>query len=305
MTPETESRAPTPELEPEQEIDFGRYLRRIAARWWLPVAGIVIGALIGLLTSTASSRPYEAKTTVYLGQPSRPGTDTPITNFPNRIEGLRQLADSDEVVDAVSSKIGVSPGRLRAAVSTDSVGIQRGRVEQSTLFLEIKVRGLARRKAIAAAEALAKVVVDESSSFVRIKLDTATAARARAKNQLAVANKQIDDLQRRSTEVSNDRSLASTDKLILLANLENKLQFYETRQATLESSLLTSDDNIALLKQVELARVTEPAKAARVSAPSNRTAAVIGGLIGLLLGIVAALLWDPLAARLEKRQRSE
>ena len=39
------------ELETEGEVDFGRYWRAIAQRWWLLAIGVVLGALIGFLFS--------------------------------------------------------------------------------------------------------------------------------------------------------------------------------------------------------------------------------------------------------------
>ena len=33
--------------EAEQEIDFSRYWRLLAARWWVPIGGLVLGAIVG------------------------------------------------------------------------------------------------------------------------------------------------------------------------------------------------------------------------------------------------------------------
>ena len=47
MSAETETRPPKsralPELDAEQEIDLGRYGRRLLKRWWMLVLGLVIG----------------------------------------------------------------------------------------------------------------------------------------------------------------------------------------------------------------------------------------------------------------------
>ena len=40
-----------------------------------------------------------------------------------------------------------------------------------------------------------------------------------------------------------------------------------------------------------------PAVAVKTAGPNSRTGAAVGGLIGLIIGILAALLWDPVAAR--------
>jgi uncharacterized protein involved in exopolysaccharide biosynthesis len=105
-------------------------------------------------------------------------------------------------------------------------------------------------------------------------------------------------------EIRKDNRLSTTDRLVLTAGVLNQLQFYQSRQSDLQASLLTSDDTIALAKQVELARILQPARIERAAPPSRRSAALIGGVIGLLVGLVAALLWDPVAARLASRERS-
>jgi len=42
--------------EAEQEVDFGRYLRLVAARWWLVVAGLILGAVILWASGTVFGR---------------------------------------------------------------------------------------------------------------------------------------------------------------------------------------------------------------------------------------------------------
>jgi len=52
-------------------------------------------------------------------------------------------------------------------------------------------------------------------------------------------------------------------------------------------------------KQVESAKVVEQASPLKASAHSKKTSLVIGALIGLILGALAALAWDRVAARVE------
>jgi hypothetical protein len=48
---------------------------------------------------------------------------------------------------------------------------------------------------------------------------------------------------------------------------------------------------------VERTRVIQPALAVRTAATSRRNAAAVGALLGLVVGMVAAWLVDPIAAR--------
>jgi uncharacterized protein involved in exopolysaccharide biosynthesis len=55
--------------EAEQEIDFGKYWRLLAARWWVPVGALVLGAIVGYAVALGGSQRYSASSTLYLGQP--------------------------------------------------------------------------------------------------------------------------------------------------------------------------------------------------------------------------------------------
>jgi len=45
-----------PDLDAEREVDLGRYLDALVARWWLPVLGLLIGVVIGV-RKRAEARP--------------------------------------------------------------------------------------------------------------------------------------------------------------------------------------------------------------------------------------------------------
>ena len=55
--------------EAEQEVDFGRYVRLVAARCWLVVAVLILVAVIGYAVSLGGAQRYQATATLYLWQP--------------------------------------------------------------------------------------------------------------------------------------------------------------------------------------------------------------------------------------------
>ena len=61
-----------PDLDAEQEVDFARYGRTVAQRWWLLLVGLVAGAIVGYLLSLGGGTVYRAQSLVYLGQPIGP-----------------------------------------------------------------------------------------------------------------------------------------------------------------------------------------------------------------------------------------
>src|SRR5918995_3488999 len=56
----------------EQEIDVRRYWSAIAARWWLPVLGLIAGAAIAYAVSLGGADVWRGNALVYLGQPVTP-----------------------------------------------------------------------------------------------------------------------------------------------------------------------------------------------------------------------------------------
>ena len=63
----------TIDLDAEQEIDLRSAWTRIRARWWIPLVGLLIGAVVGVLFAAASTSVYDAKALLYMGQPFTPG----------------------------------------------------------------------------------------------------------------------------------------------------------------------------------------------------------------------------------------
>jgi hypothetical protein len=80
--------------------------------------------------------------------------------------------------------------------------------------------------------------------------------------------------------------VSSTEKLILQLRL-SQLQQDSTQTVQL----------LSLARNVEAPRVLARASAVKTTARSPRNSIVVGGLIGLILGVAAALLWEPVARR--------
>jgi uncharacterized protein involved in exopolysaccharide biosynthesis len=76
MGPETQVRVPRerpqPDVDAEEELELGRYWDALITRWWLPLVGLVAGIAIGYLLSLGGHQVYQAKSTIYLGQPLNP-----------------------------------------------------------------------------------------------------------------------------------------------------------------------------------------------------------------------------------------
>lgn len=294
-----------PEFVGEQEVDIGRYWVALVRYWWIPVAGLIVGAAVGLVVQTGSgSRGYRADTTIYLGQPFAPGSTTPIQGVPTLVGFVQNLVASKAVLKAAAAKSGIPYGRLQGAVSRREIG-NTGLTRQSSspAVQVISVHNASAGKAVTAAATIGALAVKQFSSYVDSKLVSYKTRLARTERELASVDERIRYAEDQQAKALADRSLPATERLIVLANFDNVLQFNETRRSNLEVSQLALGDSIALAQEVERARIIEPASAHRIAPPSKRTGAAVGLVIGFVLGLLGVVLFEPFS-QLVKRART-
>jgi uncharacterized protein involved in exopolysaccharide biosynthesis len=282
----TERRPRTqPDLEPEREVDFSGYLDALVARWWLPVAGLIVGAAIGYFLALGSKDVYRAQATVYVGTPYGPnGTvlNTPATN-PNTVG---RIARGQDTLQQVAQSSGMSERELRAGVSTRPIKSGAPKTAPNQLYA-VTVEGPRRGEVTAATNAIADRVVTQTGGYARQKIST-------LKQQLASDQRQLDAIDQLSNQVRTQLNNVSPTERLSLGTL---LLTMEQRRGTLEQDQSQARQVLAQAEQVELPRVIDRGVAAKTTARSPRNSVVVAGLIGLIIGLFAALLWDPISAR--------
>jgi capsular polysaccharide biosynthesis protein len=270
--------------EAEQEVDFARYVRLLGSRWWLLVAGLVLGAVIGYLISLGGNQVYSASATVYLGQPYSPTGGNPVITPQTNPSSVGQVINNQSVDNTVANLCHVkSAGAFKKGISTQAVASGAsskgtGAATPSQL-VKVSVQSKKGKLAACAANGLADEVVQ--------KLGVYPAAQIRnLRAQIALDNEDINGIQ---AAIANP-NVSDTNKLIL--------------QQTLHADQLDKTQNAQLLllaKTVESPYVLLRAASNKITARSRRNTVVISALIGLILGALAALLWEPVSARLTPR----
>ena len=292
-------RPPAVDPDAEQEVDFGRYWRAIAARWWLPVAGLVIGLIVGYLVSLGTnSTNYKATALVYLGQPLAPDSAAPVSSSPTTLGLVSNLVTSSTTTRKVAKKVGLREGRLSHHITTKPVlGVTATKVGTPAPLLAITVSGTPAKKVRNAANALADVAIKAVGGYSAVKIaklreqiDFDDKSIARNNDRFALAQDQ-------QKAILGDKTLSPTEKLLLLANINTTLVTVEQRLGQLETDRLSAQQFLSLAENVERPSVRSPAVAVKSAGPNSRTGAAVGGLIGLIIGVLVALLWDPVAAR--------
>jgi capsular polysaccharide biosynthesis protein len=276
-TPAPPSRGFDPEA--EQEVDFARYVRLLAVRWWLLLAGLVVGAVIGYLVSLGGTQVYSATATVYLGQPYSPTGGTLVQDPQTNPSAVGAVVQSQSVQNTVGNRCDAKAAEFKKGISTQATtgnSSAKGTAAQVNPLVKVSVQAKKGKLAACAANGLADEVVKKLGTYPARKI-------ANLKAHIAFDNQDIKTIQ---AAIANP-GISDTNKLIL--------------QTTLRSDQLDKTTNSQLLllaTQVERPQVLARAAAEKITARSRRNTVVISGLIGLILGAIAALLWDSVVPRL-------
>jgi hypothetical protein len=287
------------DVDAEQEVDFGRYWRAIAARWWLPVGGLVAGLVIGYLVAQGThSSTYKATAQVYLGQPLAPGGGTPVGSAPTSLGLVSNYATAESTIRRVARQVGLKPSRLRGRVTTKPItGITGAKVGTPAPLLAITVTGSAPAKVAAAANALGTLVIKQVAPYQAAKIQSLRDQLAYDDVQLAAIANRLKAAQVLQAQILKDTTISATDKLVALANQNSVITQALAQQNGLSLDRFTTRQQLSLAQDVESGRIVSQASATRTAGANSRTGAAIGGLIGLIVGILAALLWEPLTRR--------
>lgn len=259
----------------EQEVDLGRWWGAIVARWWLPVLGLIAGAFIGYLISLGGKDVWKASADVYLGAPySASGVFLQGPQANPSTAGT--IARAESSIETAAAKAGMPAGQLHGNVATQSISTGAGASLTRTTgnpLVKITVQARTRRRAAAAANALASIVVDQLSGYSKGKINT-------LQDRIASEQQQIDTIRRGLSK--SDPATRAVLAVQLGSSLNDQLQ---AKQLLIQA------------QQIELPRVLTRAAAVKATARSKRNAVVVGAFLGLVIGLIAALLWEPVLRR--------
>jgi uncharacterized protein involved in exopolysaccharide biosynthesis len=135
------------------------------------------------------------------------------------------------------------------------------------------VQASTRRRAAAASNALANVVVDRLAPYADRKIKT-------LQDRIASVQQEIDAIRRGSS--GSDPTTRAVLAVQLGSLLDDQLQ---AKQLLVQA------------QEIERPRVLTRAAAVQTTARSRRNSVVVAAFLGLVIGLIAALLWEPLARR--------
>jgi hypothetical protein len=278
------------DIDAEQEIDLGRIWRAALARWWLPVIGFVVGAIIGLLVSLGGGKQWKATAEIYLGQPlSAAGAQlsSPPTSLGLATAYINQLAQLKHAAKAS----GLTVAQLNGSLTVKPIlGLTGTKIGQPAPLMLLSVTGPKKIGVQIAAEDLAKQIVREFQPYPQQKVSI-------IQSRLDQETTQIVDVNRRLKAAEDAMSTAAKAG----GNNQDVIN-WSTIVATLSNERFASQSDITSAKQqiaqaegIESPRIVSLPESASQGGPSRRSGVIIGAIIGFIVGLLVAILWEPVA----------
>jgi hypothetical protein len=257
------------------------------------VAGLVVGAILGVLVAVGSGDVYKAETLLYLGQPFTPGGAGQIQSLATNPKTVSETIRSEAAMKRAARASGLGLSQLRGNVTSSAV-VQAGQTRATTPLVQIEVQAPAKAKAAKAANSLASTVISVVAPYVDDKIDQLEAQIENNERQLSEVDRRIAiATQQQNLALAPNSPLSLTEKLLVSTNSNATINSAEGRRASIQSDLTSARQLLSLAENVERSRIVVPAVSAKASAVSRRTAGAVGGLIGVVLGAVAAIVADP------------
>ena len=214
----SERRTDVVDPDAEREVDLRSAWSRIAARWWLPVGGLVVGAILGVLVSLGSSQVYKAQTLLYLGQPFTPGGAGQIQSLATNPRTVSETIRSEVALEKAARAADMRLGQLRGNV-TSSIVTTAGQPKNLSPLVTIQVLAPTRAKASKAADSLAASVIAQVSPYVLEKIRELEQQIANNQRQLAEVDRRIAiATQQQNLALAPDSPLSLTEKLLVSTN---------------------------------------------------------------------------------------
>jgi hypothetical protein len=284
----------SPDLDAEREVDLARWRRAVVALWWIPVAGLVLGAIVGVLYSFRGSSNYKATALISLGQPVSPGGAL-VNGFGTNPRAISQIVGSVAAQADAADRADMRASALRGHISIAQVGTATGSAAtRSAALISLTVTGSKPSTTAAAANALATIVVDQTTApYVGLKIRTFRTTLTHVDEQIAAVNKLLTATTAAEKAAKN---LDPLQQLVIVSQEDNA----ETRLGNLIGQQETLQQQLAFATEVESAKVVEAARSVKSAARSHSTSLIVGALIGLILGAFVAIVADARGVRLRR-----
>jgi hypothetical protein len=275
---------PAPDPGGEREIDLRRWLDALLSRWWIAVLGLVIGVAIGAVYSLSGGSSWVATALIARGQAFTPSGNGTVLSYLSSPAAVEQYATSPQAIAYAAAKAGLTPGELEGHISTSTIGRNGlAQADTNSILVQISVQLKKAKKAELAANALARLIRRQTTTpYVLQSISIFHTRLANYRARLKTLQTRITSLNRTLTDSTG---ISALDQLVIATQLDAAEAAYGS---TLDTQLTTQQE-LTLAQTVERTQIVQSAVATKTLARSRRNSVVFGGLIGLIIGTVVAL----------------
>jgi hypothetical protein len=270
------------------DIDLGRWVARVIARWYIIVACVVVAAVIASLGANSGHKVWTAHALVNEGQPYTAVNGPIAASLGTNPSAASTLTKQDSVVKFVAAKVDLKPARLKAAISTQPVGQPNVKANYTPL-VSIIVSGPWKTKVAPAANLLAQQFIGKIGTFQSGKLASLTTLVHQEAAQLITLGVRDKQAITSYQNLVNAKGLSPFEKTLALNSATGLLNSIETRLQQLQGQHAQDLVSLAQVKYIESPVIVTRAVPVQTTAASKRAGYAIAILLGLIVGVLLAL----------------
>ena len=279
-------------------MDVTAWLSTLVRGWWVILAFVVLGALVGAALTYLSPKQYSASSAVYIGQ-TTDANGNPMAGLNSNVKASTQLISSQVVLAEAARRagMGITAGRLRREVTVETPSQTIKTTTSAVNIVVISVTDTKKVRAAAAANALAEVLLERIGGGVGEKITLLETQLTQSKKALAASVARSDAAQRGLVAIANGSGSAG-EKAAASAPYVAIVQAAASDQEAIQSILQKNELILLTAKQVEQPRILHEAGIPdSPSGPDMKLNLAAGALAGLVIGFFVAFARQRLAGR--------
>lgn len=273
------------------DVDLAGPWTSVRRFWWLVVLIAVAVTAAAAIRAGSAPRLFRATTTLYVGQPLSPQGYLMSTSSAKAATAI-EIAMGDESVSKAAKAANTTPANIRSGLSAVAVvSPLASKLANPPELLRISLKLKNASAANRAVAAIGEVVMDHTNEYAEDKiaslkeeLKAHTEAKALSDKQFADASKQV---------AAHPTGVEAAVWLSLMQTIT-----VDRRQAT--TDLAQSRNELRLAEEIELTQVQSEPAAIRETAASKRPTIAVALLLGVGLGVVAAVIAGAVTDRRRK-----
>ena len=270
-------------------IDVGSWFRTLVRNWWVILALVVLGAVVGGVVTMLTPKEYSATSSVYIGQ-TTDALGQAMAGLNSNPKAATQLLASQALLDqaAQATGMGMKPGRLRRETTVETPSQTIKTTVSAVNIVVITVTDTKKVRATAAANALADALVAKLSPSVEAKVTLLERQLADGQKAEAAATARSNVSQAAITAIAKGGGTAA-ETAAAAAPYVAVSQAAASELATLQVADQATALRLEVAKTVEMPQILHVAKVPdSPSGPSRTLNVAAGALAGLVVGVIVA-----------------